>query len=63
MKAALLAVLKPKGKGAPPVPAGDEEEAPESSSEGGDYKQIMKDAANDGDWDAFVDALCSYVGK
>lgn len=43
---------------------GDEEEAPASSdAEGSDYKAIAKDAAKNGDWDACIDALCSYIDK
>lgn len=64
MKALLLA-LKPKKGSAPPssspdMGGEDEEEGPESG-EGGDYKQLAKDAAADGDWEAMVDALCSYI--
>ena len=40
--------------------SGMEEEAAEAEP-GGDYKQIAKDAAKDGDWEAFVDAMCAYV--
>ncbi len=58
MKGRLLA-LKP-GKGAPPKSEGMEEEAPESDA-GGDYEQVAKDAAKDGDGDAMVDALCAYI--
>ena len=53
--------LKP-GKGVPSKDEESEEEAPESGG-APDYKSVMKDAAKDGDWDAFVDALCDYVGK
>ena len=56
MKGILLALGK--AKGAPPSEG--MEEAPESEP-GGDYKQIAKDAAKDGDWEAFVDAMCAYV--
>lgn len=54
--------LKPKmGKGAS-EPDGDE--APDSDEGGGeDYKQIAKDAAKDGDWDAMIDALCEKFGS
>lgn len=64
MKALLLALKAKKGAPSKSMPPGDDDEegAPEPA-EGDDYKQIMKDAAHDGDWDAFVDALCSYVGK
>lgn len=58
MKGLLLA-LKP-GKGAPPKSEGMEGAAPEPDV-GGDYKQIAKDAAKDGDWEAMVDALCAYI--
>jgi hypothetical protein len=46
-----------KGKGAA---ESKDEAAPESGSSGADYKQIAKDAAKDGDWDAMIDALCAY---
>lgn len=50
--------LKPgKGKEAP---ASEGAEAPEPEA-GGDYKQIAKDAAKDGDWDGMVEAICNYV--
>lgn len=59
--------LSPKLKGAKSKPSmDDEEEAPESEDgedSGGDYKAIAKDAAKDGDWDACIDALCSYIDK
>ncbi len=53
---ALLMALKPKGKElakADSEPDGDEADE--------DYKQIAKDAAKDGDWDAVIDALCAYI--
>lgn len=59
--------LKPAMKGAKaskPSMDDDEEEAPASEAgedAGGDYKSLAKDAAKDGDWDAMVDALCSYI--
>lgn len=55
----LAAVLKPKGKG-----DYSKEEASEPEGEedmGGDKRAVMKEAAEDGDWSTFVDALCSYV--
>lgn len=54
--------LKP-GKGALPSKSEDEEEGAPESGKGEDYKQLAKDAAKDGDWDAMVDALCDYLGK
>ena len=52
----MLALGKAKDKGSFP-----KEEEPESKADvGADYKQVAKDAAKDGDWDAMVDALCSY---
>ena len=50
--------LAPKKPGA--ADSEKEEAAPDSESAEGDYKQIAKDAAKDGDWDAMVDALCAY---
>ncbi len=39
----------------------DEEEAPESKpGKGEDYKKIAIEAAEEGDWSAMVDAICSY---
>lgn len=59
MKGLLLA-LKP-GK-APPESDKEMEEAPDSKpGMGDDYKQVAKDAAKDGDWDAMIDALCAYI--
>lgn len=59
MKALLEALIKDKG-----ADASKDAEAPESAAPAGDdQKAVMKEAAKDGDWDAFVDALCSYVGK
>lgn len=58
--ALLMALTKGKGKGAA-LPSEDDDAAPESSPEAGsDYKALAKSAAKDGDWDAMVDALCSY---
>ncbi len=62
---ALLEALVGKGKedasskdygSSKPMTEGDDDD-----SDG--PKAVMKEAAKDGDWDAFVDALCSYVGK
>lgn len=65
--ALLLALTKGKGKG-PMSPlsgsSGGDDAAPESKPSGSsssDYKQIAKDAAKDGDWDAMIDAICGYV--
>lgn len=55
-----------KMKGAKPSPDDSgEEEAPSSEREGDgdDYKKLAKEAAKDGDWDAMIDALCSYIDK
>ena len=54
--ALLLALGKAKGKDVA-SPEGEEASKPDV---GADYKQVAKDAAKDGDWDAMVDALCSY---
>lgn len=54
--AGLLAVLEgvKKGKG----DDSEEEEAPESKpGEKTGYRQLMKEAAEDGDWDGFADAV------
>jgi len=60
MKGLLLA-LKP-GKGEPPKSERMEGAEPDSEPDvGDDYKQIAKDAAKDGDWNAMVDALCAYM--
>lgn len=61
MKALLLALKKAKGKGSASSLEGDDA-GPEldESGPGDDYKQVAKDALKDGDWDAAVDALCSY---
>lgn len=55
MKALLEALVKGSG-----ASSSEDDEAPESGSSGSDYKQIAKDAAKDGDWDAMIDALCAY---
>jgi len=57
--ALLLALAKPKGKGSPPAMGGESESDGDESTD--DYKQIAKDALKDGDFDAAVDALCSYI--
>jgi hypothetical protein len=58
--AILALALKPKGKAA----ESDEEEAAEpeaKESHGGEYKALIKDSAEAGDWDAFADAVAGYV--
>ncbi len=61
--ALLLALTKGKGKGPMSPPEGDDGGSEPSPDAGAskDYKQLAKDAAKDGDWDAMVDALCGYV--
>lgn len=55
MKALLEALVKGSGSS-----ESKDAKAPEPESSGADYKQIAKDAAKDGDWDAMIDALCAY---
>ncbi len=54
--ALLLALGKAKGK-----EASTEEASEPKVDTGADYKQLAKDALADSDWDAAVDALCSYL--
>ncbi len=62
--ALLLALTKGKGKGSSESPMMGDDEGPGPSPDAGaskDYKQLAKDAAKDGDWDAMIDAICGYV--
>lgn len=63
--ALMIALMKGKGKASssPGGPAGlkDDEGAEPKPDAGTDYKQVAKDAAKDGDWDAMIDAICGYV--
>jgi hypothetical protein len=56
---ALMKALGPKKAGAP---GSKEPVAPAAEEKGEDLKQIAKDAAKDGDFDAMIDALCAYLG-
>lgn len=57
---AFMSALKPKAKAMAPKGVTVEVEA-EPEGKGDDYRAIMKEAAKDGDWDGFVEAICSYV--
>lgn len=65
-KAAFLAAVLPKSSSKSPKGDAEEgsEDAPESKKEpSADYRALMKEAAADGDWEGFVEALCAYVDK
>ena len=58
MKGIFAALGEAKDKGA----SSDVEEAPESEpAEKTGYRSLMKEAAADGDWDAFADAVVGLI--
>lgn len=54
-----MALKGAKSSSAPDMEAEEGEATDEG--DGSDYKKIAKDAAKAGDWDACIDALCSYI--